>query len=230
LKGRSEPLTGRRAEISGAWNAGRPFRCTRRVQQIRLVRRRLLGGIASHGGERRQPAVPAWCSADRMRTCAPWSRLVAELPDYGDRLLSNSQLMANDQRPYGWRLWSLQRARPRAGCIAISRSLLLGWQRYRRPHPCRGANKFSAGNIALAAPVSAERQGGWTLWVGGVLRRLHLRGWQLRPLRQRHRARLRRNPMQPRLPTRPRQPGRPALRGNPVYPARSTCSSKSLNP
>src|SRR6476646_2527981 len=64
------------------------------------------------GGERRQPAVPAWCSADRMRTCAPWSRLVAELPDYGDRLLSNSQLMANDQRPYGWRLWALQRARP----------------------------------------------------------------------------------------------------------------------
>lgn len=65
----------------------------------RPARRRLLGGIASHGGERRQPAVPAWCSADRMRTCAPWSRLVAELPDYDDRLLSHSQLMANANDP-----------------------------------------------------------------------------------------------------------------------------------
>ena len=72
----------------------------------------MLEGIASPGGERRQPAVPAWCSADRMRTCAPWSRLAAELPDYDDRLLSNSQLMANDERPYEWRLWSLQRVRP----------------------------------------------------------------------------------------------------------------------
>ena len=178
----------------------------------------MLGGIASHGGERRQPAVPAWCSADRMRTCAPWSRLVAELPDYDDRLLSNSQLMANDERPYEWRLWSLQRVRPGAGCVAISRSLLLAWQRYRRPHPRCGANKFSAGSIALAAPVSAQRQGGWTLWVGGVLRRLHLRGWQLRPLRQRHRARLRRNPLQPRLPTRPRQPGHPTLPWQPGLP------------
>jgi hypothetical protein len=116
----------------------------------RPARRRLLGGIASHGGERRQPAVPAWCSADRMRTCAPWSRLVADLPDYDDRLLANSQLMANDQRPYERRLWSLQRVRPGASCIAISRSLLLAWQRYRRPHPRCGANKFSAGSIAVS--------------------------------------------------------------------------------
>jgi hypothetical protein len=165
-----------------------------------------------------------------MRTCASGSRLVAELPDYDDRLLSNSQLMANDQRPYAWRLWSLQRVRPEAGCIAISRSLLLAWQRYRRPHPRCGANKFSAGSIALAAPVSAQRQGGWTLWVGEYcdgytcedgsydhcvsVTVLGFGGTQCNRV----------------CPPDPAYPAVPLNRGNPVYPARSTCSSKSLNP
>jgi hypothetical protein len=114
--------------------------------------------------------------------------------------------------------------------VAISRSLLLAWQRYRRPHPRCGGNKFSAGSIALAAPVSAQRQGGWTLWVGE-----YCDGYTYEDgsydqcvsvtvlgFGGTHCNRV--------CPPDPANPAVPLYRGNPVYPARSTCSSKSLNP
>jgi hypothetical protein len=166
-----------------------------------------------------------------MRTCAPWSRLVAELPDYDDRLLANSQLMANDQRPYERRLWSLQRVRPGAGCIATSRSLLLAWQRYRRPHPRCGANKFSAGSIAVSRTGLGAASGRLDPVGGGE----YCDGYTYENGSYDHCVSVtvlgfggtKRNRV---CPPDPANPAVPLYRGNPVYPARSTCSSKSLNP